>query len=386
MSINYSKYIADDFVKSLKNPKHYRVDLYLSGTIISNDKMVIFDALKTNRSLHCLGISNLNLSQSEILHFSNCIVSHPVLKKLDLSKNCLEHSQAVKRLFRVLKSIATLKVLNVANTRVNVNLINDFIKDNDVIKILYLQDNGFSEVQLAKILESMQGKTCIEQLYLGKNSKIEIFACEPLCCLIRKNSINVLSLQDNKISENVMSQFLDCVESNSSMHVLDISNCEIGSYCEQIGLCLQNNRCLTSISVSRNKIGYAEIVKLFNGLINNNVLTNIDLSHNLLDDNSAIIVADYIKSSSIAVLNLSFNTISCAGCIAIVDSLMINNSLKIVDLSHNCIGLEGLTALDSLLKINKTINKITVAIEKINNFVQIVERLKIDNRVEIKYV
>eukprot|EP00210_Caulerpa_lentillifera_P005578 g5335.t1 len=98
------------------------------------------------------------------------------------------------------------------------------------------------------------------------------------------------------------------------------------------------------------------------------VLTYLDISNNLIDDDKArSLCSGLLDNISLTSLNLSKNKISDRGARAIAKILELNNSLVECDLSDNFIFLDGARAISRALKSNKGLMKLNLRMNRMED-------------------
>jgi hypothetical protein len=99
-----------------------------------------------------------------------------------------------------------------------------------------------------------------------------------------------------------------------------------------------------------------EVLKEILNKKDNKTLTTLNLSNKWIDDESALIIAEFLENNAtLTTLNLSINQIGAKGANAIAEALKTNATLTTLNLSNNQIGVEGANAIAESLKDNKTL-------------------------------
>lgn len=89
------------------------------------------------------------------------------------------------------------------------------------------------------------------------------------------------------------------------------------------------------------------------------LLSELDLSFNLLEDHGAEVLADAIQvNTSLKDLNLGCNKIGDKGAVALAEALKVNTSLKKLCLGGNRISNDGAVALADALKVNMVLTEL----------------------------
>ena len=117
-----------------------------------------------------------------------------------------------------------------------------------------------------------------------------------------------------------------------------------------------------ALDLSKNSISDIGAIALAQALHHNSTLKELNLSHNNLSDAGATALAQALHhNSTLKELNLSHNNISDAGAIALAQALHHNSTLKELNLSHNNLSDAGATALAQALHHNSTLKELNLS-------------------------
>ncbi|CAF1270172.1 unnamed protein product, partial [Didymodactylos carnosus] len=107
---------------------------------------------------------------------------------------------------------------------------------------------------------------------------------------------------------------------------------------------------------------------LCEGLEQNTTLEKLDLFHNEITDDRAMIISQLLMTNTaLRELILYNNYITDFGAAALGKALQINTSLKRIDIGHNWIGNDGAKALAEALKINKHLESLEIKRNRITD-------------------
>lgn len=120
------------------------------------------------------------------------------------------------------------------------------------------------------------------------------------------------------------------------------------------------------VSLKKHFIGDTDISQIMVTLSQNALITNLDLSDTELSNKNAAVIAQYLPSSKIRVLNLSNNLIKGTGAAVLSIAIAYSEQLEILDLTNNQIPSYPAKLLLLGLKRNK--NLVTIKLE--NNLIR----------------
>ena len=116
------------------------------------------------------------------------------------------------------------------------------------------------------------------------------------------------------------------------------------------------------VNLSNNSISDAGAVALAQALHHNSTLTDLNLSNNSISGAGAVALAQALHhNSTLTDLNLSHNSISGAGAVALAQALHHNSTLTDLNLSHNSISGAGAVALAQALHHNSTLTELDLS-------------------------
>lgn len=182
------------------------------------------------------------------------------------------------------------------------------LKDNEVIKEIYLGDNKMQPTDGQSICTIIKENKCLELLDL-KNNSLQDIGLSHICSGLSekgnsKFGLKSLSISNNNITANGISY---------------------------LSKALIHNRSLTSINLGQNSLTNEAVYELKEALIVNKQISSLILTKVKLTDEGVIALAEYIAETQ---------------------------SLRRLDVRENDIRLGGLMALASSLKFNKTLNRL----------------------------
>ena len=133
-------------------------------------------------------------------------------------------------------------------------------------------------------------------------------------------------------------------------------------------LCIQRTLksypCLKSLSLPGNRIDADMLKAILSGLVKNNTLTSLDLSHNQIDDVGAAAIGTILSKKDLAIreVDLSDNCIRAEGAKAIGRALSTNSVVTTLSLRLNRLGDQGgAFVFDRLKGANSTLTSLNVS-------------------------
>jgi hypothetical protein len=145
---------------------------------------------------------------------------------------------------------------------------------------------------------------------------------------------------------------------------------------------------LTSLDLSGNTITKEGALALFTALQNNHTLTSLDLERTLNDDTCEGEVYTALgrvitNNSSLRVLNLSDNWMNRDGLAELCKALP-SSHIEILDLSHNCFSTTGFPLIAGILKGNSPLKELNLSHNVLNeeDFLEIASALKENTSLE----
>ena len=161
-----------------------------------------------------------------------------------------------------------------------------------------------------------------------------------------------------------------CIQSSRvSLKSLSIVNCNVGDeHLKLLAHGLADNQTITSLDMSFNLISDFGICDLIDGLFINITLKRLTLSHNNIGNVGCVYLSDLLLGNvSLKRLDISYNRVGSDGAKSISKALCSNSLLKRLDLGHNNIGDEGCSALAEGLKANKTLATLDLSFNAIGS-------------------
>ena len=151
-----------------------------------------------------------------------------------------------------------------------------------------------------------------------------------------------------------MNLFCEILKVNKSLTTLDLSRNRIGAAgAESLSEALKVNTCLTTLDLRDNEIDSAGAESLSKALKVNTCLTTLNLGCNRIGATGAKSLSEALKvNTCLATLDLGWNRMGATGAESLSEALKLNTCLTTLDLGDNQIGSAGAEFLSEALKVN----------------------------------
>ncbi|CAF1638317.1 unnamed protein product [Adineta ricciae] len=182
-------------------------------------------------------------------------------------------------------------------------------------------------------------------------------------------ALTTLDLTRNKIGDLGAGDLAKTLLSNKTLITLDLQWNEIGAQgARDLANALFSNKTLTTINLEYNKIGAQGALDLANALLSNKTLTTLNLRSNGIGPQGALDLANALHSNStLTTLYLEGNEIGAQGARDLAKALLSNKTLTILNLRYNRIGNQGAGDLADALLANKTLTTLDLEQNKIGD-------------------
>ena len=240
---------------------------------------------------------------------------------------------------------------------------------NKNIKILHLEGNLFTLLDLKNLTKTFSKKTSIDKLIINcsgliKDSSFKIAFDKFKYNASIKKLIGNLNIYSDEIREferihlfvnfemengilikiNIYRNMLDPISINTLYNTFKI------------------NKMLKVIKLSFNNFPEIYFKTTIELIKENFLVEEFDLSFNNLDDLCIIHLCEYIKTNRrLKILNIKNNKINDEGIKMLSNVLIENKELKELDISWNDFGDEGLIYLENLINLNDTVENIFIS-------------------------
>ncbi|KRX21742.1 Protein phosphatase 1 regulatory subunit 37 -like protein [Trichinella nelsoni] len=287
---------------------------------------------------HSVDFENCSLDDAALSSLSDILEFYNSAHHLNLSYNQSVGPWGWQELFRMLRRSSSLKGLYLRNTSVNERSLTALARVLRVqmsLTCLNLEKCSLGGKSLMLLAGALRVNNVVRELYLGENGLSPVDGISLFNLLFANRSLEVLDLRSNRLEDIGVGHICDALK-----HAEVVKRSHLAS------LCLRNNKITAN--------GLAFIVSMLAG---NRTVRCLDLSQNTIGNEGMILFKEsLIKSKSLEKLFLQATQITCPGAIALAECLADSKSLISLDLRRNPgIKTAGLLALHAALRINSSL-------------------------------
>ncbi|KRY33795.1 Protein phosphatase 1 regulatory subunit 37 -like protein [Trichinella spiralis] len=287
---------------------------------------------------HSVDFENCSLDDAALSSLSDILEFYNSAHHLNLSYNQSVGPWGWQELFRMLRRSSSLKGLYLRNTSVNERSLTALARVLRVqmsLTCLNLEKCSLGGKSLMLLAGALRVNNVVRELYLGENGLSPVDGISLFNLLFANRSLEVLDLRSNRLEDIGVGHICDALK-----HAEVVKRSRLAS------LCLRNNKITAS--------GLAFIVSMLAG---NRTVRCLDLSQNTIgNEGMTLFKESLIKSKSLEKLFLQATQITCPGAIALAECLADSKSLMSLDLRRNPgIKTAGLLALHAALRINSSL-------------------------------
>ena len=386
LNISHSNRFDDEVVtvtvsESFKENKTLQELIMSYNEVSINGIINVCEALKMVETLQKINISHNKITDEGAVVISEYLREKISLKELDISANLMTCLGIIK-IAEAIQTNMKLRSLDITH-----NLL---CKCRELVITL---ENCLKRNSTLEVLGISWDDNLITYFYIIEmNNKCFIDNIQP-----RPKKINKTVHYVHKYDADHQLQFpwylqLNYTEAvllialaygNVNIQVIEIVKCEISDGGAQI-LCdfLKENRLLQKLQVSKSIISNKTMKQLIEVIQTNNTLLTFDVSHNDISDDGELAISEIFKhNKALKVLNIAGNDINLQGAKVIADCIRKNTeitnitdsvqpctTLKRLDISHNSISYDGAIAVGKYLGLNKTLEELNLSDNKICNY------------------
>ena len=359
--------------------------LNISCNILSDEgAAAISDCLKINNSLKELNLSNNKITSIGAIRIAEAMQLNKILQKLDISCNALSDAGAAA-ISDCLKINNTLQELNISNNEITsegATSIGEAMNENSVLLILDISKNWITGETLVYLLKTINSNSGLQYLNITHNNVtkseyLQIQQCIKQTVCHAHPSLHKICASWNdivSINENSELKSMICTINSYDIHSSDIDvKEEVWSFntisnsiyrANFMGNCLKEDDKLQQLKLHNQNINIAEAKLIIYAMQVNPklMLVMLDISCNTLSDEGAIAISECLKVNSILQeLILSHNNITSVGATKIAEAIQLRGTLQKLDISYNTISDEGAIAFSNCLRINNIIEVINLS-------------------------
>ncbi|KAK8892054.1 hypothetical protein M9Y10_029276 [Tritrichomonas musculus] len=233
---------------------------------------------------------------------------------------------------------------------------------NQSLMILDLTANRFGSVGANNLFSIDDSFGQLTTLILARNG-IGDDAAKAICRqLARSKTINNIDLSDNNLGKKFLRHFYDALQLHQ-LTTINLSKNKIGADCADfLHIIIRDFPSMRNINISSNQLKDSTIMQIADALKQNNTIQSIDLSDTIMGDDSASSLAAVIREhTSLQKLLLAGNRITDEGGVLIAKALTTNTSLVVLSMKNNELKDETANAFLEALTKNTTISDLDVS-------------------------
>jgi len=198
------------------------------------------------------------------------------------------------------------------------------------------------------ISEVFMGKCSLQVLYISSNN-IGDDGITAIAGTLSNSQISKLHVRECGITLTGVRSLAAGLLVNNSVMILDVSHNDIGDDgITDIAGTLSNSQ-ISELDVSECGITLTGVRSLAAGLLVNNSVRILNVSRNNIGDDGITAIAGTLSNSQISKLDVRKCGITLTGARSLAAGLLVNNSVRILDVSSNNIGDDGITAIAGTL-------------------------------------
>ena len=233
----------------------------------------------------------------------------------------------------------------------------DCLKHNKMLKRLVLSHNNIGVDGMNEMLENIENERTQISLEYVDLSENQSSPWGMYCAIIRHCCVNSLTLCGDQGINTHIEDMIHSLEINITLHTLTL--CKIGKTDLKLfenALHFSQMRSKYSKKLIFSKMLFDSIVVISKEFCDECVYKNIDLSNFNIKNEGCEEVLCYMKCSSTTIekLNISHSNITDIEVVAICEGLKFNEILKELDLSHNTISIDGMNRILETIENRRT--------------------------------
>ena len=341
------------------------------GKILRNnhkDSSVVNEDSIHNSTLQKLNMSHNNISSKGIVALCDYLKNNVTLQELtiswddckipivlegtskicNMSNLCFEDVGATLISAFLFKKVET-QILDISHNAISDDgavAISEYLNNNNTLQQLDMSHNQVSGIGIISITKALQTNITIQLLDVSYNNISDdgaIVIGETLV-KIENPKLRKLNLSYNNISIKGIVALSDCFKRKNTLQELIVSwrNCK--------GLLILNINNINKFSGMHFGDPGAILVSAFL-LQKKDIIQILDLSINTISDDGAVAISEYLKyNGMLQELNLSHNEITSEGTTEILNSIHSDSPLHSLNLTHNIVTKSGLMMIYNIYK------------------------------------
>ena len=325
------------------------------------DLLRIFANMKNLFNLTKINISNIGITIEMTYNLSSVLDNNVNLKELDLSHNDV---QAIGATIIFKASAVNLQKFNISHNNItdDVGHVEGFLSRNTKLEELNfshnnLQDAGVKKICGADIFELTKFNISYNNVPFETAEDIAYF-------LSHNKKLKMLDLSGNDLQALGCKTIFKNVQNLPDLLVLKIGHSIIINHCgvaDELAAFLFHCTSLQELDLSHSNLSASDVEKIFYGMKNISSLKAINISHNIISDQAADIIATFLSHSKLKSLDLSSNHFRSEGFVKICESLKNHICLRKLNISCNEINPVTAHGIATLLSQKSSIEELDVS-------------------------
>eukprot|EP01012_Entosiphon_sulcatum_P022805 TRINITY_DN2778_c0_g1_i1.p1 TRINITY_DN2778_c0_g1~~TRINITY_DN2778_c0_g1_i1.p1 ORF type:complete len:694 (-),score=121.13 TRINITY_DN2778_c0_g1_i1:38-2119(-) len=312
---------------------------------------LIGQALKQNRALRHLGLGRNKLCNEGCISIVEALHLNQTLEYLDMEWNEIRDDGAVA-IGAMLKRNNSLQSLILERNKIKspgALALADALRYNERLRNLNIGYNKVMSPGAMAFAEALRVNGTLITLNMYMN-EIRSDGVVPLAAALKGNTgLQSLNLQSNRLADGV-SAFGDSLKDNRTLRELNLQNTLIDMETAQVlSFGLLNNQSLMSLNISHNQLGTKGLKSVLAALKGKNALRYLDISDTGLADAVEDMCELVDLGGNLQVLQLDDNQIGKKGVVQLCMRLERNGVLHSLNLDRTQMGREGAIALSVVL-------------------------------------
>ena len=332
--------------------------------LINNNKIKLSDIINYNK-FYVLFLYPTRINNNFIIYNNNIEESNLTNENVKIKLASLNvYSQNIDLLINL--TITDSKFDNN-----DIKILKKYI-ENSILKKLNLSNNGFTDKEVALLLESLVNNITLLELTLSFN-KIHDRSMVLLKKYIEYSFIKLRILNLESTFKDAQKHNYDTALTIATPLTVDtplinvtVPNKNYRMEIVKLANALSINKTLTEVNIKDNSINDFETISLAYALkTTSNIIKFFNLSNNNIGDFGATQIAKILNK--LESINLSYNNIGDIGAIEIGKAMIPNIKLKFIHLNNNEIGDEGITQIKNALRRTTTLQIFNIKNNRISS-------------------
>ena len=299
-----------------------------------------------------LNVCSIGITEIAADDIATVLNNNNKLEELDLSHNDIKTTGATVIFKKT--SIVNLHKFNMSHNNItdDVEYIETFLSMNTELEELDLCHN---HLQAAIIKICKTNLTKLTGFNISHNNILCGSANDIGAFLSHNTKLQTIDLSGNDLQElgyGSVFKSLQFISSNLSSLKISHSNV-INRAADELAMLLLHNTSLQEFDLSYTNLSTLDVVKIFNRMRNILNLKTINISHNMITDQAADMLANVLlQNIKLKDINLSYNNLSSSGTVSIFKGMKNVSNLETIDISHNMITDEAAENVATVLYHN----------------------------------